>query len=501
MLLLRKILFYLFFAIYLFLCPLIILYALGINFNPKTQTMKKTGVISISTIPAGATVYVDNELLPEKTPTVIRDLAPKNYFIRLTLDDYRSWENILSVEEEKAVTAENILLIPLQWRSQKLSATSFNDLMPAPSEPYLLLSQGPLAKYLLTYRQEEGLNQTFFSEDKSTVESKNLRPVFPEDLPYREGKVLKVFSTKQSPFFLVKIDFKGSERFLWIDSRSKQSHPQDITPLFPENPGVIKWDRTEDKSIFISVDGTVNRLDIHTKAIYPSIIQNVRAFDPSNQQLYVLADDYLLRRLNYDATNLRLLPESFQSNPSLLKKYDQLDMLVLTENVVLFLSKKGALLSNLPPYHFLDSGIRGWDIDPGSKRVLIWTKDGIGILDIVKGAEGEIPPMALGLSWLAVKSENIEQAFWVNDNAQILYREGHKVFVVEAKNFGLCFPNKIVDIKDGSSINYSDENKTLFYLGPKTGQLSSIEITSQKPIASMPELEPSKTEEKNKNGI
>lgn len=68
MLLLRKIVFYILSAIYIVLCPLIILYAFGYIFTPDTErNITKTGVVYVATSPPGATVYVNKEIFPNKT--------------------------------------------------------------------------------------------------------------------------------------------------------------------------------------------------------------------------------------------------------------------------------------------------------------------------------------------------------------------------------------------------------------------------------------------------
>src|SRR3989338_3226030 len=120
MLLLRKIFFYSFLVIYLILCPLIIFYALGITFRPKTQTLLKTGLIHITTIPDGAKIYINRMIWKEKPPSSIRNLIPGEYWLQLSKRDYQTWSRLLPVVEEKATTLENIILIPKVWPSKAL---------------------------------------------------------------------------------------------------------------------------------------------------------------------------------------------------------------------------------------------------------------------------------------------------------------------------------------------------------------------------------------------
>src|SRR3989338_1591964 len=106
---LRKIFFYLFLAIYIVFCPLVILYALGMRVNISTKSIQKTGIVSVSTIPAEADVTLNQRHFPKKTPTIIRNLPPGNYSLTISLKISLPWEESLSVKEEKAPMAENIL--------------------------------------------------------------------------------------------------------------------------------------------------------------------------------------------------------------------------------------------------------------------------------------------------------------------------------------------------------------------------------------------------------
>src|SRR5271154_6324681 len=115
MLWLRKIIFYIFFLIYLILCPLIVARMLGFVINPLTHRLVKTGLVYVSTNPPDATVTIDGRMAHQKTPTVIRDLTPGKHFIRIELRAYTDWEWNIPIIGKKATVLANILLIPEEW--------------------------------------------------------------------------------------------------------------------------------------------------------------------------------------------------------------------------------------------------------------------------------------------------------------------------------------------------------------------------------------------------
>src|SRR3989338_8406716 len=158
MLTLRRILFVLFSIIYLLCCPLIILYALGINLSPRSeQNLTKTGIISLSTLPSEAAIYLDNLRFPEKTPAVIRNLVPGEYSIKLILKGYRLWEKIVPVKAETATVLESVLLTPLKWETQPFSYLSFEELIPVHHNSFFLLTRGPFLKDIFLFRIGEKL--------------------------------------------------------------------------------------------------------------------------------------------------------------------------------------------------------------------------------------------------------------------------------------------------------------------------------------------------------
>ena len=186
---LRKIFFYLFLVIYLGFSPFIILYALGMRVNYNTKSIQKTGIISVSTIPPEADVTLDQRHFPKKTPTIIRNLPPGNYPLTLSLKNYLPWEKILTVKEEKATTAENILLIPQKWKSRELSAESFEELISITGQPFLLLSKGPWLKDFFIFQWSQGIGQVFFANNILTNNPEPIHPIFQKDFIYREGKL------------------------------------------------------------------------------------------------------------------------------------------------------------------------------------------------------------------------------------------------------------------------------------------------------------------------
>ncbi len=106
----RRLIFILFVLIFIFLSPLVILYAWGFKFDFENKVLLDAGAIYLKSIPAGAQIYI-NEKPAGKTPSFIQKLSPKIYEITVTKENYYPWKKNLIVESGLVTKANSILLI------------------------------------------------------------------------------------------------------------------------------------------------------------------------------------------------------------------------------------------------------------------------------------------------------------------------------------------------------------------------------------------------------
>ena len=264
---LRKVIFYLFAALYLTICPLLILRLLGFVPNPQTHQLVKTGIIYVSSNPPNADVYINNLKAHETTPTVIRDLTPDSYVLRLELKDHKPWQNKILVVERKATVLENILLIPKEWTVKTLSGLPYENILPLGDGNTLLAWQAMTIKdlYLLKLDKEASNNS---SVDPSFSE---MDPVFPEEFIYSDAQIMRFFTVEKSPFFIIHILVADKHKYLWVDVREKQIHIEDISDLLPQEPVKLWWEASDEKVIYAYYSDHINRVNIKSKAIYPNI--------------------------------------------------------------------------------------------------------------------------------------------------------------------------------------------------------------------------------------
>ncbi len=112
--------------------PPILSSTLGYKFDRRTFKFTKAGLIVLKTQPAGASVYLDKQLLNIKTPATINELLPGRYNIRFELERHYPWSNEVEVEAGKVTRLEKIILFPLrpyikQLNKDRLSVFMVNE--------------------------------------------------------------------------------------------------------------------------------------------------------------------------------------------------------------------------------------------------------------------------------------------------------------------------------------------------------------------------------------
>lgn len=94
----RRLLFFLLSILILILAGnLVVLVAKGYNFNFKDKQITQTGIISVSSVPTQASVYLNGTLVTA-TNNNIPNLLPGKYTVKVSKDGYSSWEKQVEVK-------------------------------------------------------------------------------------------------------------------------------------------------------------------------------------------------------------------------------------------------------------------------------------------------------------------------------------------------------------------------------------------------------------------
>jgi len=118
---LRFIAFYAAVLIFFITLPIILSYSLGYKIDYRNFKIYKTGIIYLSSHPAGASVYVNGRLYKDFTPAQIEELKPGSYKIEVKREGFYPWEGELAVRPNMVTKADRIELFPVTSQMKRFS--------------------------------------------------------------------------------------------------------------------------------------------------------------------------------------------------------------------------------------------------------------------------------------------------------------------------------------------------------------------------------------------
>lgn len=462
MIIFRKVLFYLFFALYLVLCPIIILYALGYIFTPKVEEgFAKTGLIHIETFPPNAMLSIGDKRYIERTPATIRNLLPGPYDVKILLHGYRPWERKVQVEPGKAVNLEKVLLVPQRVKTRTLIAESFEDLLPVPRTRYLLLKGAGRAGDLKVL------------DWKSEV----LRSVLPKGSPFAPAKLVKVFKSKESSFVILQVETSEGMKFLGCQLDKERPEVKDLSGLFVKGePYGISWEGDHPDYLFAWQGQDLARLDLEKMTTLPDFLLGIRGFGLFKNKIYALCGSSIVR-LGFNAKKgEETLVEKGIFLENLFGDTRKYGVDFISNKAVIFRGERGELFSNALPYRFVEEGVRGYETDTEGRQIVLWQKERVGVLDFERPERRkEFFERGPEIEWVIENGHDIRQAYFVQDADSILFCDQNKVFLSRLGEHGIP-PEGIVTAREGSGIFYAGKTGKLYYLEPSRGELMVADI-------------------------
>lgn len=474
MLLFRKFLFYSFVLIYIIGCPIIIFDSLGIVISPtQKKLIQSTGLISLVTIPEGASVFINNNLHNQKTPAIIRDLSEGKYTIRITLDQYAPWERAVSVVKEQATTLEDIILIPKKWPKDIMSPIKIDRIFCIYNNPYIVLCKSMLLQDIYVFKIEDPIISSL-KDGIQYPKKEILKPLLSEDRKYNSFRVSSVILMPKSPCVLIQAKQNDKKHYLWADLRAQGGSIIDISHLFGGSVDEIFWHDEDNENLFYISEKNINRISIKENAVYSNIASNIKSFMLFNKRLLVVTDAGQFDEIDYVRNIRESLMGQWSQMPDVFNALSTLKMRILSEKLILFIDGGGRLLSTRFPYELIPSKVTGiGDILDGNKA-LVWTNTQLGYVDFTEMKHEGIFEASPRIIWVIKNARDIQQAFWVNSGSHILFRDLDQIKLAE---INLYAGSSIFDVGySKGSIAYSDRLGKAFFIERDTKKFISLTV-------------------------
>lgn len=465
---LRKIILLLFAGIYLGVAPLTILYALGYIFSPTQQTLLPTGLVSLSTEPYQAQVWVNGTLEKDKTPLILRGLRPGAYDLRVSLPGYHPWERRFEIKPDKALRFENILLFPLQFRPQILGNFPVAKMWSDPGGKRLIVLEGKKVSGLRMFEPEKKEFRPIFSAGL------NPEAWVEELLPHPSGDRGVVILREK----------EGLRPFLARFLDPVQVNP--LTELVQEPFTELEWGAPHKSSLFYLKGETLRHLDLEQGVLYLDLPKRVRGFALYGRRLFVLDGRRRFLEITEKGKVRNILLEDPAKvhlifGPDAGERYSiiflpKISLFSSFDNAfALFLSDRGRLFSNKLPY-FLDEGVDELSIANSHSRAIYRKGTELWTIDFEREREektffenGPTPRRIYQGKGLATRF------FWFSNDRYVLFLEGSRVKVLDFERGGEAI--ELLEISSRVPLVILDRRRGfLYFVHPDRDRLARVKL-------------------------
>ncbi len=136
----RRILPWIYVAIFLLTAPLLVFYTSGYRYNFKKGAVERNGTLIVDSLPNGGTVMIDGQDSGKKTPVTFQQMTPGWHQVRVSKAGYGSWQQDILVRAERVSFADHIRL----WKQGEPVLVS--------AGPYTRLESDPAHERLLAFQ-------------------------------------------------------------------------------------------------------------------------------------------------------------------------------------------------------------------------------------------------------------------------------------------------------------------------------------------------------------
>ena len=150
----RRIIFAFFLIIFVIGAVFIFFYSRGLNFDLKTFRFQKTGAIFIETTPKNVNIKIDGKNFkdlsgPLSSGTLISNLSPKTYKLKITKNGFLDWEKNVLVKPAIVSEAINIILMPQDIKKELIfDFKKISDFLISPKEKIIFKTNDKLYFYI-----------------------------------------------------------------------------------------------------------------------------------------------------------------------------------------------------------------------------------------------------------------------------------------------------------------------------------------------------------------
>jgi len=84
-----------------FLLATLLIFVAGAGQLSLSQSSVERGALVVISDPMGARVYIDNQLMYDTTPLVVKDVTVGSHRVKIELENYKTWQGDIDVKPQK----------------------------------------------------------------------------------------------------------------------------------------------------------------------------------------------------------------------------------------------------------------------------------------------------------------------------------------------------------------------------------------------------------------
>lgn len=157
---LRRGFFYLYLLLFLLTSPLVVLYTAGYRFDFHTVSFVKTGALAVSTDPRGAHVVLNDDRKLTRTPSILKNILPGTYTLRVSKDGYHEWRREITVRSRETTMVDEILLFQNEQQAEVIFDKNVNFTASADADDQFLFVEKGTSWFEIWQVDSETLEQT-----------------------------------------------------------------------------------------------------------------------------------------------------------------------------------------------------------------------------------------------------------------------------------------------------------------------------------------------------
>lgn len=121
--------------------------AYGYQIDPIKRQVVESGILNLQTITSNAAITLDNNLLTQKTPCTINNLAIKSHLITLNRDGYFPWNKKIEIQRELITEVGQVKLVPKNLDENMVTYGSADFFAPSNTGKVAIFSKSKIVIY------------------------------------------------------------------------------------------------------------------------------------------------------------------------------------------------------------------------------------------------------------------------------------------------------------------------------------------------------------------